>query len=101
MPVETKTVFQIQSVTKTFTAAAIMMLVSEGKLQLDDKINKSPINKPPIKQRLPLAWRGSISPNWPRAVEKQKGEGKSQKGGNEKAPASPSSLLLKPAPPAV
>ena len=35
-----KTVFQIQSITKTFTAAAILLLVDEGKLSLDDPIAK-------------------------------------------------------------
>src|ERR1044072_7712786 len=35
-PVTADTVFQIQSITKTFTATAVMMLVEEGKLSLDD-----------------------------------------------------------------
>src|SRR5687768_8426298 len=34
------TVYQLASVTKQFTATAIMMLVDEGKLALDDKIQK-------------------------------------------------------------
>lgn len=34
------TVFQIQSVTKQFTATAIMMLVEEGKVGLDDPVSK-------------------------------------------------------------
>ena len=38
VPVKTETVFQIASVTKQFTAAAIMMLVESGKLTLDDKV---------------------------------------------------------------
>jgi CubicO group peptidase (beta-lactamase class C family) len=32
------TVYEIGSITKTFTATAVMMLVQEGKLRLDDKI---------------------------------------------------------------
>jgi CubicO group peptidase (beta-lactamase class C family) len=40
VPVTTKSVFQIQSVTKQFTATAIMMLMEEGKLSLDDKLSK-------------------------------------------------------------
>ena len=40
VPVTSDTVFQIQSITKTFTASAIMMLVEEGKLSLDDPIGK-------------------------------------------------------------
>lgn len=35
-----KTVFQIQSITKTFTSAAILLLADEGKLSLDDAIGK-------------------------------------------------------------
>ncbi len=34
----TETIFQIQSITKTFTAAAILLLAQEGKLSLDDPI---------------------------------------------------------------
>ena len=35
-----KTVYEIGSLTKQFTAAAVMMLVEEGKVSLDDKITK-------------------------------------------------------------
>lgn len=38
--VTTKTVFQIQSITKTFTSAAVLKLVEEGKLSLDDAVGK-------------------------------------------------------------
>jgi len=40
VPVTADTVFQIQSITKTFTATAVMMLVEEGKLSLDDPIGQ-------------------------------------------------------------
>ena len=40
VPVRPDTVFQIQSITKTFTASAVMLLVEEGKIGLDDKITK-------------------------------------------------------------
>lgn len=40
VPVGPDTVFQIQSITKTFTAAAVMMLVEEGKVGLDDPVGK-------------------------------------------------------------
>ena len=39
-PVRPNTVFQIQSVTKSFTASAIMLLIDEGKLGLEDRITK-------------------------------------------------------------
>jgi CubicO group peptidase (beta-lactamase class C family) len=40
VPVTADTVFQIQSITKTFTAAAVMMLIEEGKLALEDPVGK-------------------------------------------------------------
>lgn len=40
VPVKPETVFQSGSVGKQFTAAAVMMLVEEGKINLDDKISK-------------------------------------------------------------
>jgi D-alanyl-D-alanine carboxypeptidase len=49
VPATEKTVYQLASVTKTFTAATIMMLVEEGKLGLDDKISKHLSD-------LPAAW---------------------------------------------
>jgi CubicO group peptidase (beta-lactamase class C family) len=39
-PVTSETIFQTGSVGKQFTAMAIVMLVEEGKLRLDDKISK-------------------------------------------------------------
>jgi CubicO group peptidase (beta-lactamase class C family) len=43
------TAYQLASVTKQFTAAAIMMLAEDGKLALDDKL-------PKFFDRLPAAW---------------------------------------------
>lgn len=40
IPVTTNTVFRIGSVSKQFVATAIMMLVEEGKLNLDDPVSK-------------------------------------------------------------
>lgn len=49
-PVTAGTPFQLASVTKQFTAAAIMLLVQDGKLQLSDSVRKY------LKQA-PLAWK--------------------------------------------
>jgi CubicO group peptidase (beta-lactamase class C family) len=49
VPATERTVYQLASVTKTFTATAIMMLVAEGKLGLDDKITERLSD-------LPAAW---------------------------------------------
>src|ERR1043165_387146 len=40
VPVKPETIFQSGSMGKQFTATAVMMLVEEGKLSLDDKITK-------------------------------------------------------------
>src|SRR5690349_16354599 len=40
VPVKPETIFQSGSMGKQFTATAVMMLVEEGKLALDDKLNK-------------------------------------------------------------
>jgi len=40
MPIEPDMVFRIGSVTKQFTAVAILMLVEQGKLSLDDSVTK-------------------------------------------------------------
>jgi CubicO group peptidase (beta-lactamase class C family) len=40
VPVKPETIFQTGSVGKQFTAAAVMMLVEDGKVSLDDKISK-------------------------------------------------------------
>jgi D-alanyl-D-alanine carboxypeptidase len=51
VPASPQTVFQIQSITKTFTSAAIFMLMEEGKLSLDDPIGKQ-------LEGTPDAWKG-------------------------------------------
>ncbi|MDP9337796.1 MAG: beta-lactamase family protein [Acidobacteriota bacterium] len=40
VPVKPETIFQTGSVGKQFTASAVMMLVEDGKISLDDKISK-------------------------------------------------------------
>ena len=47
VPVKTETVFQSGSVGKQFTAPAVMMLVEEGKLALDDPVAKYFKDAPP------------------------------------------------------
>jgi CubicO group peptidase (beta-lactamase class C family) len=47
-PVTPETIFQTGSVGKQFTATAVMMLVEEGKLALDDKISKYLPDTPPV-----------------------------------------------------
>jgi len=49
VPASVDTVYQIASNTKTFTGAAVMTLVEEGKLSLDDKIVK-------LLPELPAGW---------------------------------------------
>ena len=50
-PMSESSVFQIASVTKPFTASAIMMLAASGKLRLDDSVGKFVAQAPP-------AWSG-------------------------------------------
>ena len=51
VPVRPDTVFQIQSVTKTFTASAVMLLMEEGRISLEDKISRH-------LDDLPKSWEG-------------------------------------------
>src|SRR6201993_5646758 len=46
VPVKPETIFQSGSVGKQFTATAVMMLVEEGKVGLDDKVSKYLTNAP-------------------------------------------------------
>lgn len=48
-PVTTNTLFQIQSITKLFTASGIMLLAEEGKIRLEDRISK-------YLDKLPASW---------------------------------------------
>ena len=47
VPVKPFTVFQSGSVAKQFTAAAVMLLVQDGKIGLDDPINRYLKDAPP------------------------------------------------------
>jgi D-alanyl-D-alanine carboxypeptidase len=46
-PVTSNTIFEIGSITKQFTAAAILLLAQDGKLSVDDKISRHLTNTPP------------------------------------------------------
>jgi CubicO group peptidase (beta-lactamase class C family) len=48
VPATADTVFEIGSITKQFTATAIMMLAEQGKLSLDDKISKHVSGTPQV-----------------------------------------------------
>ncbi|MBI3817230.1 MAG: beta-lactamase family protein [Planctomycetes bacterium] len=52
IPISTETVFDIGSITKQFTAAAILKLQEEGKLRVTDSITKFFGNVPPDKQTI-------------------------------------------------
>src|ERR1035438_10563665 len=49
VPVKPETVFEIGSITKQFTAAAILLLAQDGKLSVNDKISAHLAN-------IPSAW---------------------------------------------
>lgn len=48
VPVTERSVFQWASITKQFTATAIMLLVQDGKLKLDDPISRHYAKAPPV-----------------------------------------------------
>lgn len=49
VPAREETLFQIESLTKTFTAVAVLSLVEEGKFSLDERVRK-------LLPRLPASW---------------------------------------------
>ena len=53
-PVTTDTLFRIQSVSKQFTAAGVMLLVEEGKLGLDDPVGRHLEGIPPAWAKLTI-----------------------------------------------
>ena len=53
-PLTVQSIFEIASLTKQFTAAAILMLVEEGKLRLDDLLSAYIADTPPAWQRITL-----------------------------------------------
>ena len=51
VPVQTNSVFELASLTKQFTAAAVLLLVHEGKLRLDDPLTD-------FIEQAPKSWKG-------------------------------------------
>jgi CubicO group peptidase (beta-lactamase class C family) len=64
VPASTESVFEIASITKTFTAAAVMLLVESGKLSLDDALSRffedSPSQWKAVKVQHLLAHTGGL-----------------------------------------
>ena len=56
VPVTPQTVFRIGSITKQFTSSAVMQLVEQGKIGLDDDITKYLPNIPTHGRRLPVRY---------------------------------------------
>ncbi len=54
VPASTKTVYEIGSMTKQFTSMAIMMLMEEGKLSLDDRLTRFFPTAPPFWKNITL-----------------------------------------------
>ena len=54
VPVSTDTVFEIGSISKQFAADAILLLVEDGKVKLDDPISTYLARTPPRGQRSPF-----------------------------------------------
>jgi CubicO group peptidase (beta-lactamase class C family) len=84
-PISSRTVFELASITKQFTAVAIMMLAERGKLSYDDKLSTFFPEFPPYAQRITVRQllnhtsglpdyealfvaSGKVSPNWPRSI---------------------------------
>jgi D-alanyl-D-alanine carboxypeptidase len=76
-PVETASIFQLASLTKQFTAAAVMLLVEQGKVRLDDPISayidRAPQSWSKITVRHLLTHTSGISPG---AIVRVDAEGK-------------------------
>jgi hypothetical protein len=62
-PVETDSVFELAAVTKPITAVAVMMLVEEGKIGLDDPISNIP-SVIALLACIPILWTGIAIHNW-------------------------------------
>src|SRR5215471_6727293 len=68
VPAKPETLYLLASITKSFTATGIMMLVEEGKIHLDDSISSYLTDAPeawkPITVRMLLGHTGGLKDRW-------------------------------------
>jgi len=75
-PVTPQTVFGLASITKTFTALALLMLIDEGKVSLDDTLNKYFTDLSPAYQRITIRQLATMSAGVPvKAIGDREGLG--------------------------
>jgi CubicO group peptidase (beta-lactamase class C family) len=73
VPVTPQTVFGLASITKTFTALALLMLVDEGKVNLDDPVDKYFNGLSPAYKRITVRQLASMSSGFPSDTGENKG----------------------------
>src|SRR5258708_32938181 len=61
IPVTTQTVFGLASITKTFTALTLLLLVDDGKVSLDDSLEKYFSDLSPAYQRITIRQLATMS----------------------------------------
>jgi CubicO group peptidase (beta-lactamase class C family) len=61
VPMAPQMLLHTESLAKAFTATAVMMLVEEGKIGLDDKIGKYLPEAPALWNEVTIRTRGSMS----------------------------------------
>jgi CubicO group peptidase (beta-lactamase class C family) len=69
--VDSQTVFGLASVTKTFTALALLMLVDQGKIKLDDPLSKYLSDLAPTWQKLTIRQLASMTAGIPKAIQQE------------------------------
>lgn len=72
VPVTPQTVFGLASVTKTFTALALLSLVEKGKLSLDDPLSKHLTGLPTAWKTITLRQLASMTAGVPNDIPKEK-----------------------------
>jgi CubicO group peptidase (beta-lactamase class C family) len=65
-PMQRDTIFRIASLTKPITTTAAMMLIDEGKLRLDEPIDRvlPELARPRVLKRLALHWQNLFTPRF-------------------------------------